>query len=220
LAAGSAVFVEALGLAVLVGWFSHTPALIQLLPHLPPMTRNAAACFLLCGLALLTLALRGPRWLVVVSAGLVSAVCLLRIVEIVFRVDLGTNELLGPSYINVGLVRRGGMAPLTAICFALGSIALLLTPKILSTRSALFLGLNGSIVAAFGTAAVIGYWGGVTLAAFHTAVGLLVLGFGMLALVWHIETDFVTTPRWLPISVAIAVIAGILGLWRALILGG
>ena len=220
LAAGSAVFIVALGLTVLAGWFSHTPALIQILPHLPPMTRNAAACFVLCGLALLMLALKSPRWLVVVCAGIVSAVSVLRIVEIVFRVNVGINEILGPSYISVRLVRPGGMSPVTATCFALGSMGLLLAPTILSTRSALLLGLNGSIVAAFGIAASVGYWGGVTLAAFHTAVGLWVLGFGMLALAWHVETDPVRTPRWLPISVAIAVIAGTLGLWRALILGG
>src|SRR5215212_8183286 len=115
LATGAAVLVIVLGLTVLAGWISRTPELIQLLPHLPPMTRNTAASSLLCGLALLMLALRGPRWLVVMCAAMVSAVSLLRIVEIVFQVTVAINELLGPSDINVGIVRRGGMAPLTAI---------------------------------------------------------------------------------------------------------
>jgi hypothetical protein len=48
----AAVFLVALGLTVLAGWFSHTTSLIQFKPHLPPMTRNVAACFLLSGLAL------------------------------------------------------------------------------------------------------------------------------------------------------------------------
>jgi hypothetical protein len=60
-ATGSALFVVALGLIVLAGWFSHTTALIQFKPHMPPMTRNAAACFLLCGLALLTVIFRADR---------------------------------------------------------------------------------------------------------------------------------------------------------------
>src|SRR5215212_39522 len=105
LATGAAVLVIALGLTVLAGWFSWTPELIQLMPHLPPMTRNTAACFLLCGLALLVLALRGPRWLAVICAAMASALSVLRMIEIVFQVDVGINELLGPSYINVGLVR-------------------------------------------------------------------------------------------------------------------
>jgi signal transduction histidine kinase len=212
--------VIALGSTVLAGWFSQTPELIQLLPHLPPMTRNTAASFLLCGLALLMLALRGPRWIVVICAAMVAAASVLRIIEIVLQVDVGINELLGPSYINVGLVRRGGMAPLTAICFALGSMALLLTPTVMSKRSAMLLGLNGSIIAASGMVATIGLWGGVALAALHTAVGLWVLGLGMLALAWYIETDLAGTPRWLPISVSIGVFAGALGVWRALIVGG
>src|SRR5215216_1085955 len=220
LATGAAVLVIVLGLTVLAGWISQTPELIQLLPHLPPMTRNTAACFLLCGLALLMLALRGPRWLVVMCAGTVSAVSVLTLVEIVFRVNVGINELLGPSYINVGLVRRGGMAPLTAICFALSSMALLMTPTVMSKQSAMLLGLNGSIIAASGMVAMIGLWGGVALAALHTAVGLWVLGLGMLALAWYTETDLAGPARWLPISVLIAVLAGTLGVWRALIVGG
>ncbi len=225
LAAGSAVFNVALGLTVLVGWFSHTPALVQLLPQLPPMTRNAAACFVLCGLALLMVALRSPRWLVVVCAGMVSVVSILTLVEYVFHVNSGIDELLGPSYIAVKLSNPGRMAPISALCFALGSLVLL-TPKILSRRSALWLGLSGSIIAAVGMATSMGFalgssdvfgWGDVTRSALHTAVGLWVLGFGLLALAWQVDTDQNGTPRWLPICVALGIAAGTVGLWQALI---
>ena len=151
-AVGSAVFVVALGLTVLAGWFSQTPALIQVLPRLPPMTRNAAACYLLCGLALLIAALKGPRWLVVVCAGTVSVLSVLTIVEYVFGVNAGVDELLGPSYILLRPSTPGRLAPVTAICFALGSMGLLLASKILSRRSALLLGLSGSLISAAGIA--------------------------------------------------------------------
>lgn len=82
-AVGSALFMVALGGTVLAGWFSHTPALIQFEFQLPPMTRNAAACSLLCGVALLIVVLRGPRWLTVVCAGIVSAISILTVVEYV-----------------------------------------------------------------------------------------------------------------------------------------
>jgi PAS domain S-box-containing protein len=229
LAAVSAVFIVALGLTVLAGWFSDTPALIQLLPQLPPMTRNAAACFLLCGLALLIAALKGPRLLVVACAGTVSAVSVLTIVEYVFGVNAGVDELLGPSYIILRPSSPGRLAPVTAICFALGSIGLLLAPQILSKRSAVLLGLNGSIIAAGGIATSMAFalgssdaigWGDITRVAPHTAVGLWVLGAGMLALAWHVETDPAGTPRWLPISVAIVVATSTVGLWQALIADG
>jgi PAS domain S-box-containing protein len=223
------VFLVALGLTVLAGWFSHTTSLIQFKPHLPPMTRNAAACFLLSGLALLTVARKGPRWLVVACAGMVNVVSVLTILEYVFRVDPGIDALLGPSYIPLKASSPGRMAPVAAISFALGSMGLLLAPKILSKRSALLLGLNGSIIAAAGTAAGMSValgssdafgWDDVTRIALHTAVGLWVLGFGTLALAWYNETDRAGTPRWLPISVAIGVATSTVGLWQALIADG
>jgi PAS domain S-box-containing protein len=229
LAAGSAVFMVALGLTVLAGWFSHSTALIQFVPQLPPMTRNAAACSLLCGLALLMVALRGSRRLTIVCAGIVSVISILTIVEYVFRVDAGIDELLGPSYIAIKVSSPGRMAPVTAICFALGSMELLLAPRILSKRYALLLGLNGSIIAAAGIATSMAYalgssdafgWGHDTRASLHSAVALWVFGFGILALAWRVETDTVGTPRWLPISVAIGVATSTVGLWQSLIADG
>jgi PAS domain S-box-containing protein len=223
------MLIVALGATVLVGWFSHTTALIQFKPHLPPMTRNAAACFVLCGLALLMVVRKGPRWLVVVCAGIVSALSVLTLVEIVFGVNVGINELLGPSYIALKVSSPGRMAPVVAICFVFGSMGLLLAPKILSKRSALLLGLNGSIIAAAGIATSMSFalgssdafgWGDVNGLALHTAVGLWVLGVGMLALAWHVEPDPAGIPRWLPVSVAIVVATSTVGLWQALIADG
>jgi PAS domain S-box-containing protein len=223
---GSAVFIVALGLSVLAGLFSHTYALVQLKPHLPPMTRNAAACFLLCGLALLMAVLRGPRWSTVVCAGIVSTISVLTIVEYVFRVNIGLDELLGPSYIALRVSSPGRMAPVVAICFALGSMGLLLAPKTRPKRAGLLLGLTGSIIAAAGIAttmsAALGSsaafgWGNGTNVALHTAVGLWIFGMGILALAWHVDTEQVATPRWLPISVALGVTTSAVGVWQALI---
>src|SRR4051794_10596952 len=89
LAAGSALLIVALGVTVLYGWWSNTPALVQVLPQLPAMTRNAAACFMLSGLALLTLALGAPRWLVIMCAGPAAAISILTLIEHIFAVNAG-----------------------------------------------------------------------------------------------------------------------------------
>ena len=225
----SSIFTVALGLTVLVGWYFHVSALVQFQPQLPPMVRNSAACFVLCGVAQLLVALRSSRWLVVWCTGIVSAVSILTIVEYVFHLNAGIDELLGPSYIAVSVSNPGRMAPVTATCFALGSMGLLLAPKILSKRSALFLGLNGSIIAAVGMATIMAFvlgssdafgWGNFTRESAPTAVGFLVFGLGILALVWHVESDPRGTPRWLPICVAIGVATCAMGLWQALIAEG
>lgn len=226
LAAGSGMFMGALGLTVLVGWFSHTPALIQFGPQLPPMTRNAAACSLLGGLALLTVVLSGPRWLTVVCAGIVSAITILTIGEYVFGVNAGIDDLLGPPYIPIRVSSPGRMAPVAAICFALGSFELLLLPKILSKRDSLLLGLTGSIIAAAGIATCMAFtlgssnvvgWGHDTRASLPAAVALCVFGCGILALAWRVEMDRAGTPRWLPMSVGIGISTCSLGLWQALV---
>jgi signal transduction histidine kinase/DNA-binding response OmpR family regulator len=229
LAAGAAIFVIALGLTVLAGWFSHTPALFQILPQLPPMTRNTAACFALCGLALLLVTLGRGHWLVAACAALVGTVSFLTIVEYVFSVNVGIDELLGPSYNTFKMSSPGRMSPVGAICFALASMGLVMALRIEPKRSALVLGLNGSIIVAVGMATSMGFglgssdafgWGNLTRLALHTAVGFWILGFGMVALAWHRETDPARTPRWLPISVAMGVATATTGLWEALVAGG
>jgi signal transduction histidine kinase len=228
LAGASGVFLLALGLTVLVGWFFHVAALFQLQPQWPPLTRNAAACFVLSGLALLTLTRTKPNWLVFACAGIVGALSLLTIVEYVFRVNAGIDELLGPAYVTVTLSTRGRMYPPAATCFAIAAIALLL-PKIPSKRYTLALALSGSIVAAVGIATSMTFalgssdafgWGTATRATPLTAVGLLVFGIGMLALAWHVEQPLTGIPRWLPISVTIAVATSTVGLWQALVADG
>src|SRR5262245_2967565 len=193
------------------------------------MPRNAAACFVLCGLALLMAALKRSRWLIIICTVIVTIVSVVTIVEYVFDVNTGLDELLGPSYITVKLSRPGRMSPVAAICFAMGSIGLLLAPNISSRQVAPLLGLTAALIAAVGIATSLGFalgssdtfgWGNVTRASLPTAVGLSVLGFGILALAWHVETDPAETPRWLPISVTIVVGTSAVGLWQALIAAG
>lgn len=229
LRASSAIFIVGLSVTTLLGWFLHDPHLVQLAPQLPPMTRNASVCFLLSGLALLVIDLKRSRWLVILCLGVVSIVSVLTIVEYLFGVNTGIDELLGPSYIMVKLSSPGRMSPVAAICFAMASIALLLAPKIPLRRAALLLGLNGSTIAAIGLVTSMGFalgssdafgWRNLTRASLGTAVGLFVLGIGILALAWHVEMDRRGTPRWLPMGVAIVVGMSTLGLWQALIAAG
>ncbi|MQA30727.1 MAG: response regulator [Luteitalea sp.] len=228
-AAASAVFLVALGLTVLAGWLTYNATLIQLRPELPPMSRNAAACFLLCGSALLMVARRSARLTVVVFAGTAGAVGLLTLAEFVFNVDAGIDQILGPSYITVAMSSPGRMAPVSAICFALVSVTLIAAPRIPAPLAALSLAMSGSIVCAVGVVASMGFalgssdafgWADFSRAAVHTSVGQAVLGFGMLGLAWQFETDQHGTPRWLPISGAIGVATGAVGLWQALVAAG
>lgn len=224
-----ALFMVALGVIVLTGWFSHTPALIQFGFQLPPMTRNAAACSLLCGLALLMVVLKGPRWVTVTCAGIVTTICILTIVEYVFGVNVGIDDFLGPSYIPIRLSSPGRMAPVAAICFGLGAIGLMLVPRMFSKRHELLFAMVGSLIAAAGMATILAFalgsseafgWGHDTRVSLPAAVALWIFGLGMLALVWRVELDRIGTPSWLPISVGIGVATSAVSVWQALIADG
>ena len=216
----SAITLVALSALVFIGWVFRIPAFVQILPTMPPMTRNTALCFGLSGTALLLLVQDRARQVVLVCSCLAGLVGILTLFEILSKVDLGIDQMLGSSFISVNLRTPGRMAPLTAVCFSLSSVALIVVATASTVRSSLVVGLVGSVVTAFGAAAFVGYWGGVTLAALHTSCGLVALGAGMLALVWRIEGNPTPTPTWLPFSVVVGVSSGIVGLWRALTLGG
>ena len=229
-AIGSAVVVAALGLTVLAGWAAHSLALIQIRPQLSPMTRNAAACFLLSGAALLLVTLRRPRWLAVACLALLGAISLVTIAQLVLGVDAGIDELLGASYVTVKLSSPGRMAPVSAVSFAVCAIALAaMLARATSRRTALFLGVTGSMIwaigvtsgmaLAFGSSDAFG-WGTATRVAPHASIGHTVLGAGMVALAWRAEAESAGTPRWLPISLMIAVATGVIGLWEALMAAG
>src|SRR5262245_30775625 len=193
------------------------------------MPRNAAAGFALCGLALLSMVIGAPRWLVFGCAGLVGALSLLTIFEFAFSVNLGVDQLLGPSDLAVPTLHPGRMSPAGAVCFMLCSLSLLVARGNRSHDAALLMGLSGSVIAAAGLVATMGAalgssdvfgWGDLARGAPHAGAGLFALGCGLMAWAWRMENENGGAPRWLPISVTIGIATAVLGLWRALVAGG
>lgn len=218
LAAGSAVLLILLGATVLAGWIAKVPTLIQLRPELPPMTRNVAASFLLVGVALLVLSLRGPRWIAALCAVPVLVVSCVSYADFAFRLDSGIHEILGPSYINVQLRSPGRMAPITAVSLAVTSASLLAIATVLPLRTGLALSLAGAVVAAFGLVAALHVKP--SLAALHTGVGIAIAGAGLVALAWRSAPPGQPTPPWLPLGIAAGMAGLTAALLRALLVGG
>lgn len=214
----------ALGLIVLVGWYTHSVTLVQIVPTFVPMQYNTALEFLICGAGLLATAFGQPR-LAAVGGGIAAAVGLLTLIQYLFDVNLGIDQLLMEHSITVETSHPGRMAPFTALCFGLTGAALLLTS--LSTRlrrRPLLLGLLGSIVVGLGMVPLFGYLVGLRLPmmggtrmAVHTAAGFVVLGAGIIAFAWRdSRVEDAGAPRWLPILVGIGVATAAASLWQAL----
>ena len=215
-----------LAVAVLVGWHIGYLPLIQVLPAVAaPMQRLTAFSFLISGLSLILLTTGRRRWAATLQL-LVFTIAILVISEYLFRIDIGIDLLLGPAYITTHTSNAGRPSPVTALCFAMMSAALLLMRNdALARRTPAVRGIVGSVIAVVGAVSFLGYLGGHSEAygwshfsrvAAHTGIGFALLGLGVVTLAWqeHCEPGL---PQWIPVSVTLAVAAGVLGLWQALI---
>lgn len=221
--AGAALTV--LGLVIMAGWYSHNSSLIQLHPALVPMQYNTALGFLLSGLMLMAHArhLRVPE---IVLGGTVAAIGMLTLLEYVTAVDLGIDQLLMKHQIMVQTSHAGRMAPNTALAFSITGIAFVLSAGPMHRQAAQISRYLGSLVFGLALAALIGYclelevaygWGRLTRMAIHTASGFIILGATLFVCAWRVDSAAQgKIQHWLPIPVAILVLAITFAFWQAL----
>jgi signal transduction histidine kinase len=171
-----------LGTLVITGWLFDIATLKSVLPGFISMKINTAAGFTLAGVSLLLLR-RAPGY----AALLASVVCLiglLNLIQYIFGVNLGIDQLL---VIDSSVSPfPGRLAPVTALDFTACGIGLML----LAYGRKVVLAQALAVCAAFSAfLAIIGYTFGVPLLygsvrytsmALHTGLGCLVLAVGLL----------------------------------------
>lgn len=207
------VFALLIGSIVLIGWYSGNKTLIQILPELVAMQYNTALGFVLCGAGMLFCFLR--RELVLFCGIALFLLGSLTFSQYIFGYNLGLDELFMKSYVLVKISHPGRMAPNTAICFLFAGIALILRKETrqMEARS-LTIALLGSVITALATVALMGYltgvptdfgWGQFSLMAFHTAIGFIFVGIGLIALVIsEYKDDLNNNLYWLPLMIFVA----------------
>ena len=180
-----------LGFIVLIGWYTQNSTLIQVFPQFVPMQYNTALGFFVSGISLVALSFKRSQ-LVYGCGVFVAIVGILTLIQYIFDVDFGIDQLLMEHYITTKTSNIGRMAPNTALCFCLTGIFLILfvhpksSLRIKETSSILF----GLLILILSSFALYGYavnveqaygWGSLTKMAVHTSVGFIVLGLGILA---------------------------------------
>ena len=196
LVVGSGITVLLLGLLVIFGWYTHNESLIQILPTFAPMQYNTALGFTFSGISLLFFHFNKSRLglLFGVLVGLLGSLTLL---EYLLGTSLGVDELFLKHYITVNTFAPGRMAPNTALCFVLSSIALAFMMG--SIRKIRLSGVIGSLVFGIGSVAFAGYFIGVemnlglgkyTKIAIHTATGFMALAIAITVLSWEKEIQY------------------------------
>jgi PAS domain S-box-containing protein len=215
----------AIGVAVLIGWYTRTLPLVQVHPAFPPMPFNSAVGFALAGAALLATAF-GKWRLAAAAGGLVLVLGLLTLFEYLSGVGIGIDQLPMRYYLTFPALHPGRIPPNAALCFALvGSAVLLMSCPLRLRQRPLLLGLLGSVIISAGVMALFGLatgiatsgWNPLSRVAMHGSVEFMLLGCGVLGFAWRdgrgVETG---PPHWLFASVTVAVLALTLWLWQAL----
>lgn len=217
--------VSIVGLLTIVGWHTHTSFLIQVNSAYTPMQYNTALCFLISGLGLITY-LRMPR-LSMVLGGLILFISAITLIQYIFSINVGLDELFLEPYIVTNTTYPGRMAPNTALYLSLTGLILWLHStrffswnfQLLGVTLSLFVGLAGVI-------GLLGYlfdiriaygWGSWAQMAIHTSFCFSIIGISLGIIIWH-GRDFskMNEGIFLP---GIPVVGGILFifLWQVLI---
>ncbi len=225
-AAGLMTFL--LGVVVIGGWHVGNRTLVQVMPTFVPMQYNTALGFVLSSAALLLLLIERGR-AASLAGGLAFLVGALTLVQYVFGVDLGIDELFMKHDITVKTSNPGRMAPNTAVCFALVGLATALPPNGFAAPRSLLRVILSSLAFGLGVVALSGYatgletaygWGNLTRMAVHTSVGFIVISLGILAFVWQRDPAESRLPAWTPVPTAVAIATATLCFWQALMAEG
>jgi diguanylate cyclase (GGDEF)-like protein/PAS domain S-box-containing protein len=158
------------------------------------MQYNTALSFLSFGIGLFAAARGRLRWTLACSVW-PTAIGVLTVVEYLAGTNLGIDQLVFTHYMTVGVSHVGRMGLNTAVCCALSGCALLavgqpvafrLRPLFVGTCGLVTLGVAASVFFAYLTNIVMGSrWGITTPMAIHSALGLSLLGVGILVIAWR-----------------------------------
>ena len=183
-----------LGSVVMFGWEFDLPRLTQISPDWKTMVPVTALCFMLGGLSLLT----GRR----AAAETVSSVqkifvWLMLLLAGARMIELATGHAFGIEFLlpvlGIPFEQVGHMSPQTAAGFLAFGIGMLSIRRAGNRNNRIFSVTLAGILLCVGLVTVIGYWlnfqlvfedmytrSGLLWMAFHTAIGMFLLGLGLL----------------------------------------
>jgi hypothetical protein len=198
------LLVSALGVAVMIGWYTHNLLLLRVRPNFVAMAYNTALGFFLSGAAVLSIVAGQPR----IARGLGACVLIiggLTLAEYVSGSDLHFDELFMKSYVRSGISNFHRMAVSTGLCFTLTGISVLsLTQRRRGWSNAAM--LCGTVVICLSVVAISGYvtgvilsyfvWGLLTRMAIHTSWGFVALGTASIVITWRDSARAHQTPAW------------------------
>lgn len=211
---------------VLVGWYTYNMFLVHMMFPFVPMAFVTALSFVVSGVGLTATALRS--WRVVTACAV--AILLIGVVALLLSVDQSGSGISWPAQLSPLATRAlhaNRMAPGAALGLVLfGAILLIMGRPGWFTHRPSIVGLVGSSIVTLGVAGfssaltdphVTSRWVELTQMPFHMALGLMVLGAGVIVLALHEERAAGTRGlRWLPFFVGLGIVTATLLIHQAL----
>jgi len=181
------IIAATIGAVTTVGWLTGIEVLASIRRSYIPMAPSTAVAFTLLGFAIISRS--GPKFfraLSVLFAALVGLLAAAKLIEFFAGFSLGLDERFVADPAMFGMVRKGRMAPLTALNFLFAAGSLLCIMRAKWRRRAGSLAMLLTIISAV---VVLGYLHGTPLlyggsiipVALPTAIGFMFLGGALLA---------------------------------------
>ena len=215
-----------LGGSVVVGWYAGWMDIVQVRSGYPPMQCVTAFVFLLGGAALLAL-MRGTRWVAAVIGAVLCLLGISLIAEMVGDSPLRINSWVEWFPVLPG-AHPGRPAPVTVLCWTIaGALLMLLGDRRISKQvRAPLVWLGGMAMLFLCLLKLLGYFigfveffafGGYVGMAFHTALGMVLLAVGLLAVeIGFDEEGRLLESRWLPLVTGAASTLAVVLVWEGL----
>ena len=215
------------GALALIGWIGKIPQLVQSTP-LAFVQANTAICFFLSGLALF-LANQSHFRIVRILSFVILVTGVLTLLQYLFNLNFGIDELLFKDFIHSGTSHPNRMAPNTALCFALFAAALFVSTYALNFKSGNLLTCTlGAMVFVLAFVALLGFmvgleeafgWGQMTRMSPQTALTFMFASSGIICLVWQNVLEVKRRlPVWSASFASLAVIAVFVGIWQSMVI--
>ncbi|MCF6775345.1 GGDEF domain-containing protein [Thiotrichales bacterium 19X7-9] len=172
-----------IGFIVMLGWKFKLISLIQIHPSFVPMQFNTALCFSLIGISLLLISTK-LHYFSSFLALLVLIISTVTLIEYIFHINIGIDELLIKHYVLTETSHPGRMAPNTALCFLLSACIIILYNhfqhlwfKITCICLLFVIGLLGflSVIGYLFSIRAIYSWGNLTGMAIHTGFSFFII---------------------------------------------
>lgn len=194
-----------LGALVVVGWYTRSLALVQVVPTMAPMQMNTALGFVGIGVALLASVLGRPS-LAVAASLLVAALGALTVSEYASGLDLGIDRLLVEPWTTTLTTSPGRPSLITSTCFTLVGLALAVARLRPSPGWHAATGVMACLVGSVAALVLVGYvsglvrseaWSPFAVMAVHTAVGFLMTAVGVMAVIVGEDR---ASGAWIPVG--------------------